>query len=50
MKIGMDNEVTEVFMQRFDELKDKIEELEKSMSKPITKTAVSRTKKESEAQ
>lgn len=27
-----------------------LEELEKSMSKPITKTAVSRTKKESEAQ
>lgn len=48
MKIGMDNEVTEAFMQRFDELKTKLEELEHSMSKPITKTTVSRTKKESE--
>lgn len=49
MKIGMDNEVTEVFMQRFDELKTKLEELEKSMTKPMTKSTVSRTKKESEA-
>lgn len=49
IKIGIDNEVTEVFMQRFDELKTKLEELENSMTKPMTKTAVSRTKKESEA-
>lgn len=49
MKIGMDNEVTEVFMQRFDELKTKLEELEQSMTKPMTKTTVSRTKKESES-
>lgn len=49
MKIGMDNDVTEVFMQRFDELKTKLEELEQSMTKPMTKTATSRTKKESEA-
>ncbi len=50
MKIGMDNEVAEVFMQRFDELKTKLEELEQSMTKPTTKTTVSRTKKESDAQ
>ena len=49
MKIGMDNEVTEVFMQRFDELKTKLEELEQSMTKPMTKTTTSRTKKESES-
>ena len=49
MKIGMDNEVTEVFMQRFDELKTKLEELEQSMTKPMTKTTISRTKKESES-
>ena len=48
MKIGMDNEVTEVFMQRFDELKTKLEELEQSMTKPMTKTTTSRIKKESE--
>ncbi|EGN31218.1 hypothetical protein HMPREF0988_00919 [Lachnospiraceae bacterium 1_4_56FAA] len=49
MKIGMDNEVTEVFMQRFDELKTKLEELEQSMTKPMTKTTTSRIKKESES-
>ena len=49
MKIGIDNKVTEVFMQRFDELKNKLEELEQSMTKPMTKTTVSRTKKESES-
>lgn len=49
MKIGMDNEVTEVFMQRFDELKTKLEELEQSMTKPMTKTTTSRIKKEGEA-
>ena len=36
-------------MQKFDELAKKIEELEKSMTKPMTKTTVSRTKKEGEA-
>lgn len=49
MKIGMDNEVTEVFLNRFDELKNTIEELKESMTKPMTKTIASRTKKESEA-
>ena len=49
MKIGMDNEVAEVFMQRFDELKTKLEELEQSMTKPMTKTTTSRIKKESES-
>ena len=49
MKICMDNEVTEVFMQRFDELKTKLEELEQSMAKPMAKTTVSRAKKESES-
>ena len=49
LKIGLSDEVTEVFMQKFDELAKKIEELEKSMTKPMTKTTVSRTKKEGEA-
>lgn len=49
LKVGLSDEVTEVFMQKFDELANKIEELERSMAKPMTKTAVSRTKKESEA-
>ena len=49
MKIGMDSEVTEVFMQRFDELKTKLEELGQSMTKPMTKTTTSRIKKESES-
>lgn len=49
MKIGMDNEVTEVFIQRFDELKNKIEELEKSMTKPMTKTTISKTKKDGDS-
>lgn len=49
LKIGLSDEVTEIFMQKFDELANKIEELEKSMTKPMTKTTVSRTKKESEA-
>ena len=48
LKIGLSDEVTEIFMQKFDELANKIEELEKSMTKPMTKTTVSRTKKESE--
>lgn len=49
LKVGLSDEVTEVFMQKFDELAKKIEELEKSMTKPMTKTTVSRTKKEGEA-
>ena len=49
LKVGLSDEVTEVFMQKFDELAKKIEELEKSMTKPTAKTTVSRTKKESEA-
>lgn len=49
IKIELDNKVTEAFMQRFDELKTKIEELEESMNKPMTKTSASKTKKESEA-
>ena len=49
LKVGLSDEVTEVFMQKFDELAKKIEELEKSMTKPTTKTTVSRTKKESES-
>lgn len=49
LKVGLSDEVTEVFMQKFDELAKKIEELEKSMTKPMTKTTTSRIKKEGEA-
>ncbi|MCU6748004.1 hypothetical protein OCV51_10130 [Faecalicatena acetigenes] len=49
LKVGLSDEVTEVFMKKFDELANKIEELEKSITKPMTKATTSRTKKESEA-
>ena len=42
-KIGLSDEVTEVFMKRFDELEKRIDDL---MPKPTTKTTATRTKKE----
>lgn len=42
LKIGLSEDVTEVFMKRFDDIADRIEKLEKSM----TKSNGSRTKKE----
>lgn len=49
VRVSLSDEVTEVILQKFDELAKKIEELQQSMTKPITKTTTSRTKKESES-
>lgn len=46
LKIGLSEDVTAAFMQRFDDIADRIEKLEKSMANPITKSSGSRTKKE----
>ena len=43
LKIGLSDEVTEVFMKRFDELEKRFDDL---MTKPTTKTTATRTKKE----
>ena len=43
MKIGLSDEVTEVFMKRFDELEKRIDDL---IPKHTTKTTTTRTKKE----
>lgn len=45
--LSLSDSVTGAFMQRFDELVGKIDRLEESMTKPITKMTVSKTKKES---
>ena len=42
-KIGLSDEVTDVFMKRFDELEKRFDDL---MPKPTTKTTATRTKKE----
>lgn len=42
-KIGLSDEVTDVFMKRFDELEKRIDDL---IPKPTTKTTTTRTKKE----
>lgn len=42
-KIGLSDEVTDVFMKRFDELEKRIDDL---IPKPTTKTTANRTKKE----
>lgn len=49
VRVSLSDEVTEVILQKFDELAKKIEELQQSMTKPMTKTMTSRTKKESES-
>ena len=43
LKIGLSDDVTEVFMKRFDELEKRFDDL---MTKPTTKTTATRTKKE----
>ena len=43
LKIGLSDEVTEVFMKRFDELEKRFDDL---IPKPTTKTTATRTKKE----
>lgn len=46
LKFDLSEEVTTAFMKRFDELVGKIDRLEQSMTKPMTKTTKSMTKKE----
>ena len=43
LKIGLSDELTDVFMKRFDELEKRFDDL---MPKPTTKTTATRTKKE----
>ena len=43
LKIGLSDEVTDVFMKRFDELEKRFDDL---MPKPTAKTTTTRTKKE----
>ena len=43
LKISLSDDVTDVFMKRFDELEKRIDDL---MPKPTTKTTATRTKKE----
>lgn len=44
--VELSDDVTQAFMQRFDDIADRISRLEKSMTKPMTKTSTSKTKKE----
>ena len=46
MNVGLPDDVTQAFMQRFDDIADRISRLEQSMTKPLTKTSTSKTKKE----
>lgn len=46
MNVGLSDDVTRAFMQRFDDIADRISRLEQSMTKPMTKTSTSKTKKE----
>lgn len=46
LKFDLSDEATTAFMNRFDELVGKIDRLEQSMTKPMTKTTKSMTKKE----
>lgn len=50
MKFDLSDEATNVFMNRFDELASKIDGLERAMTKPLTKTVVSKTKKEADVE
>lgn len=46
LNVGLSDDVTQAFMQRFDDIADRISRLEQSMAKPLTKTTASKTKKE----
>ena len=45
-QITISDDVTQAFMNRFDELSEKIEQLEQVMTKPMTKTRNSMSKKD----
>lgn len=49
-QITIPDDVTRAFMDRFDELSGKIEQLEQVMTKPITKTRNSMSKKDGESE
>ena len=46
LNVGLSDDVTQAFMQRFDDISNKISQLEQSLTKPLTKTTTSKTKKE----
>lgn len=46
LNVGLSDDVTQAFMQRFDDISNKISQLEQSLTKPLTKTSTSKTKKE----
>lgn len=46
MNVGLSDDVTQAFMQKFDDISNKISQLEQSLTKPLTKTSTSKTKKE----
>lgn len=46
LNVGLSDDVTRAFMQRFDDISNKISQLEQSLTKPLTKTTDSKTKKE----
>ena len=46
LNVGLSDDVTQAFMQRFDDIVNRISHLEQSMTKPLTKTTASKTKKE----
>ena len=50
LKISLSDDVTDVFMKRFDELESKISQFEQLLTKTSTKTSTSRTKKEADTE
>lgn len=46
VQISLSEEATEVFMKQFEELKERLDGIEQSMTKSMTKTTKSMTKKE----
>ena len=50
LKISISDEVTDVFMKRFDVIESKISQFEQSLTKSLNKASTSRTKKEADAE
>ena len=44
--VELSDDITQAFMQRFDDISNKISQLEQSLTKPLSKTTTSKTKKE----
>lgn len=49
VKVELSTEATETFMKRFDDISDRLEKLEKFISKPVAMASTSKNKKEVEA-